>query len=170
MPVTEAERHRLHLALDGALGETDAAVLMSHLPPSGWSDVARRQDLDELEARVTTRFEHSEARWDERFTHFEARMDERFARMDERFATFEARMDERFARMDERFADFEARMDERFARMDERFERFDERFTLTDAKFERSLAVALKDQTNRTIVALVAIITSVGTMLQILSG
>jgi hypothetical protein len=38
------------------LGEEDAAVLMSHLPPSGWSDVVRTSDLDlkleALEARL----------------------------------------------------------------------------------------------------------------------
>ena len=57
MAITDAERHRLHTKLDQILGEEEAAILISHLPPSGWSDVARQRDLDELELRLTLRFE-----------------------------------------------------------------------------------------------------------------
>ena len=78
MAITDAERHRLHTKLDQVLGEEDAAVLISHLPPSGWSDVTRTRDLDAFEARIDQRF---------------ARVDDRFARVDERFATMEARFD-----------------------------------------------------------------------------
>ena len=59
MTITDAQRHRLHTRLDQVLGEEDAAVLISHLPPSGWSDVARTRDLDQLEARLEARFEAS---------------------------------------------------------------------------------------------------------------
>jgi hypothetical protein len=71
MAITDAERHRLHIKLDEVLGEEDAAVLISHLPPSGWSDVARTHDLDQLEARINTQF----AVVDERFRTMEARFD-----------------------------------------------------------------------------------------------
>jgi hypothetical protein len=71
MTITDAERHRLHTRLDQVLGEEDAAVLISHLPPSGWSDVARTRDLDQLEARMNSRF----AIVDERFNTMEARFD-----------------------------------------------------------------------------------------------
>jgi hypothetical protein len=64
MTITDAERHRLHTKLDQVLGEEDAAVLISHLPPSGWSDVARTRDLDELERRMNVRFEATEARFE----------------------------------------------------------------------------------------------------------
>ena len=50
MSITDAQRHKLHTKLDHVLGEEDAAVLISHLPPSGWSDVVRTRDLDQLEA------------------------------------------------------------------------------------------------------------------------
>jgi hypothetical protein len=46
MAISEIERHHLHNRLSEVLGEEDAAVLMSHLPPSGWSDVVRTADLD----------------------------------------------------------------------------------------------------------------------------
>ena len=52
MSITDAQRHKLHTKLDQVLGEEDAAVLISHLPPSGWSDVVRTRDLDQLEARL----------------------------------------------------------------------------------------------------------------------
>lgn len=52
MPIGEQERHRLHERLDAVLGSEEAATLMSHLPPVGWGDVARRSDLDQLESRV----------------------------------------------------------------------------------------------------------------------
>ena len=57
MPVGEQERHRLHERLDAVLGPEEAATLMSHLPPVGWADVARRSDLDQLAARLESRFE-----------------------------------------------------------------------------------------------------------------
>lgn len=32
-------------------------MLISHLPPSGWSDVVRTRDLDQLEARMNAKFD-----------------------------------------------------------------------------------------------------------------
>ena len=89
MVITDAERHRLHSKLDEVLGEEDAAVLISHLPPSGWSDVARTRDLDQLEARLDGRID----RLDGRVDRLEARMDHRFELIEERFNTMEARFD-----------------------------------------------------------------------------
>lgn len=91
MTITDAERHRLHTKLDQVLGEEDAAVLISHLPPSGWSDVTRTRDLDQLEQRMNLRFQAV----DERFDALEQRMDLRFQ------AT-EARVDTRIAELGER--------------------------------------------------------------------
>ena len=46
MTITDGSRHQLHLSLDQTIGEENAAVLMEHLPPVGWADVATRRDLD----------------------------------------------------------------------------------------------------------------------------
>ena len=46
MTITDGSRHQLHQSLDLAIGEENAAVLMEHLPPVGWADVATRRDLD----------------------------------------------------------------------------------------------------------------------------
>jgi hypothetical protein len=77
MAITDAERHRLHTKLDQVLGEEEAAILISHLPPSGWSDVARTRDVDQLAVLL-----------DERF----ARIDARFEATDARLAASEARV------------------------------------------------------------------------------
>jgi len=44
--ITEQSRHHLHTKLEQVLGSEEAAVLMEHLPPVGWADVATKRDLD----------------------------------------------------------------------------------------------------------------------------
>src|SRR5947208_11420740 len=50
MAVDEAARHRLHDRLEQVLGVEEATILMAHLPPVGWADVATKRDLDALAA------------------------------------------------------------------------------------------------------------------------
>ncbi|MGZ4689331.1 MAG: hypothetical protein ACXVJW_14385 [Acidimicrobiia bacterium] len=74
MSVDEARRLLLHDAARTALGADAALVLMEMLPPTGWADVATRQDLVHLESSM-----------DHRFEQLEARMDHRFGQVDHRF-------------------------------------------------------------------------------------
>lgn len=53
MPVDERSRHQLYRKLDELMGPQEATTLMELLPPSGWGDVARKQDLEAL--RLATR-------------------------------------------------------------------------------------------------------------------
>lgn len=58
MSITNAERHDLHKALEEILGEQRANVMMEHLPPVGWADVATKRDLDHLEERFRAELRH----------------------------------------------------------------------------------------------------------------
>lgn len=75
MAIADAGRHRLHTKLDKVPGEEDANVLIAHLPPSGWSDVARTRDLDALEERMNARFEILDLRLRELEARFDARLE-----------------------------------------------------------------------------------------------
>ena len=46
MAIDERARHELYLRLEEQLGAEAAATLMEHLPPTGWSEVATKRDLD----------------------------------------------------------------------------------------------------------------------------
>jgi len=50
--VSEAQRRTMHAELVKKLGADVADTLMEHLPPAGWSDLARRSDLDAMESRL----------------------------------------------------------------------------------------------------------------------
>ena len=52
MTVSAAQRRALHAGLVKKLGADVADTLMDYLPHAGWSDLARRSDLELLEARL----------------------------------------------------------------------------------------------------------------------
>ena len=52
MTITEARRPEMHLALRGILGESVADTMMEHMPPTGWADVARKDDVARVEQRI----------------------------------------------------------------------------------------------------------------------
>lgn len=52
MTISEGQRFEMHLGLRKTLGDNVANSLMEHLPPSGWSDVARTADIDRIDARI----------------------------------------------------------------------------------------------------------------------
>lgn len=62
MPTNEQSRHDLHTHLDEILGPKDATVLMQHLPPTGWADVATKTDLAHLEDSLRHEITASELR------------------------------------------------------------------------------------------------------------
>jgi hypothetical protein len=45
MTVDERARHRLYRKLEQVLGSEEAGVLMAHLPPAGYGDLATKEDL-----------------------------------------------------------------------------------------------------------------------------
>jgi hypothetical protein len=56
MAIDERARHRLYERLEAVLGTDEAAILMEHLPPVGWADVATKRDLAALQE--ANRLEH----------------------------------------------------------------------------------------------------------------
>jgi hypothetical protein len=81
----ERARHDLYGAITELLGSQRADTLMALLPPVGWADVATKDDLLQLEARLDVRL-------DTRFARHEARLDVRLEAIDARFARVDARM------------------------------------------------------------------------------
>lgn len=59
MTTDERARTKLHERLDQAVGPDAADTLMSHLPPTGWGDVATRRDLDIVAWRLEAAFERA---------------------------------------------------------------------------------------------------------------
>ena len=51
--ITEAQRFEMHTCLRGLMGEEVANTMMEHLPPSGWSDVARKSDIEIINLKIT---------------------------------------------------------------------------------------------------------------------
>ena len=113
VPASEAERFTLHQTLRTLMPEAVADTLMSHLPPAGWSDVARRADIDALRSEFFARSDQNDSRMD---------------RMDSRFDMIEARMDQFVVRMDQ----FVVRMDQFEVRMDQ----FEVRLTRIEEKLD----------------------------------
>jgi hypothetical protein len=122
MAVDERSRLQLADAAKRAFGDDAGITLMELLPPVGWADVATKQDLAILEARMDGRFGQVDARFD--------RIDARFDRVDARFDQVDARFD----RMEARFDRMEARLDGTDGRLDGMEERLELKF---QAQFER---------------------------------
>ena len=98
----EADRLTLHQTLRGLMPENVADILMAHLPPVGWSNVANKDDINLLRMEMNQRF---------------ALVDEKFKQVDTRLTT----IDERFKQIDARFD----QIDRRFDRVDARLDRLE---------------------------------------------
>jgi hypothetical protein len=76
MAVSESDRHELYERLERAIGKRPTETMMSLLPPVGWADVATKHDLEELVARLDTKFGIVDAKLEA----MESRINERVVR------------------------------------------------------------------------------------------
>jgi hypothetical protein len=102
MASNEDDRYRLHQHLEEVLGRDDANTLMEHLPPTGWANVATKDDVEHLRVSTTHHLDQLRAQM---VHEFELR-DVRFERIDLRFQQVDARFDQ----MDQRFDSFRLEM------------------------------------------------------------
>jgi len=74
MAIREADRLFMHEGLRECMTEKVADLLMEHLPPTGWADVARVQDLENLQTVMNSKFETMNVQ----FAHLNGRLDRMF--------------------------------------------------------------------------------------------
>ena len=157
---SEAERFTLHQTLRGLMPEAVADTLMSHLPPAGWSDVARKSDIEDLGASTgqvvdTLRVEMVAGfdRVNSQITALDKRVDNlelRFGGLETRFQHLELRFDrveERLAgqiraldaKLESRTNDLEAKFDNRIdnleTKLNTRIDNLETRINELDSKF-----------------------------------
>jgi hypothetical protein len=91
----------MHAGLQENLGEEVANILMEHLPPVGWADVATKHDLIAFETRTDMRFVSLEERMSLRIENLEERMNLRFEKIDLRISELDKRMTLQFMNVDQ---------------------------------------------------------------------
>lgn len=122
--ISEESRHHLYQRLEAVLGEREAAVLMEHLPPVGWADVATKRDLDVLGDRLDARIDSVEHRVEEVGHQLTGRMDRMETGLTARMDGLDSGMTGLAARLDgvdSGVTGLAARMDGVFGTMSVRF-------------------------------------------------
>ena len=79
---------------------------MEHLPPTGWANVATKDDVEHLRVSTTHHLDQLRAQMVHEFEQRDAATEIRFERIDLRFHQVEARFDQMEQRMDQRFDNF----------------------------------------------------------------
>lgn len=124
MAITEQSRRELYQRLDEVLGDEHATTLMEHLPPTGWADVATKQDLAQLEERLTLRFDRELAR-------VEFSLNERMSSLERDLTARMDALERQLAELRMEFHHFRELTERRFDDMEQRF--------LTKTEFYRTI-------------------------------
>lgn len=122
MPVTDRVRTQLRGCLNGLMGEGMSDVMMELLPPAGWGEVVRRQDV--VSMHVELRAEITEARAETHQLRIELRAEIAGVRHDLETLGTELRAEIAGARHDleRQIADLRGEMLTGFAAVDARFQ------------------------------------------------
>ena len=97
MAATQAQRAALYASLVDSMGEEAADTLMNQLPPSGWDQMATKEDLAGVELRLQAAFTAAIAQINAKFAETNARIAETNARIAETNADLRVEMHEGFA-------------------------------------------------------------------------
>ena len=98
MAITEADRLFMHEGLRECMTEKVADLLMEHLPPTGWADVARVQDLNQLEKNTDIQFVSVRSQ----IANLENVMNAKFESVDTRFVNLTQMLNVQFSHIDGR--------------------------------------------------------------------
>lgn len=150
MAITEQSRRQLYQRLDEVLGDEHATTLMEHLPPTGWADVATKQDLAQLEERLTLRFDRELAR-------VEYSLNERMSSLERDLTARMDALERQMAELRMEFQHFRDLTERRFDEIDRRFEEMEQRF-LTKTEFYRTITA----QTITLVLFMAALVTRMG--------
>lgn len=104
MAATQAQRAALYTSLVESMGEEAADTLMDQLPPSGWDQMATKEDLAGVELRLQAVFAAAVAE-----------INTKFAEMNTKFAEANGKLVETNARITEINAELRVAMHEGFA-------------------------------------------------------
>lgn len=91
MTITEADRLDMLNELRRCHGQRVGDIIVEHLPPVGWGDVATRQDIDRLEDRI----DRLERKLFGEIGRLERRVDGEIARLERKFEGEITRLDQR---------------------------------------------------------------------------
>ena len=88
MATPNAETRALYTRLQEVLGNEHAETLMNYLPPDPWTDLARKSDIEGLEAKLDQGFEKLEQRLEVRFQTIDDRLFEMQGRLNDQFKNY----------------------------------------------------------------------------------
>ena len=97
MAATQSQRATLYANLVESMGEEAADTLMDQLPPSGWDQMATKEDLAGVELRLQAAFTAAVAEINAKFAETNAKFAETNARITETNAELRVEMHEGFA-------------------------------------------------------------------------
>ena len=97
MAATQAQRAALYTSLVDSMGEEAADTLMDQLPPSGWDQVATKEDLAGVELRLKAAFTEAIADTNVKLAESRASLVESHGKLVESYAALRVEMHDGFA-------------------------------------------------------------------------
>ena len=97
MAATQAQRAALYTSLVDSMGEEAADTLMDQLPPSGWDQVATKEDLAGVELRLRAAFTEAIAETNVKLAESRASLVESHGKLVESHAALRVEMHDGFA-------------------------------------------------------------------------